>query len=186
MRWDRLKKPWSKEQCRRRYVECGDKIGIRGLAALSGIPKGTLEHWVRNELWVQQRDKYEDALKTATQEKIVEKTSEKLSDEISVVIVENYKVHKLARDYAAKMIESKAMQLSQDLKIQHSKERQAAIARHSAVEANSWSQMLKRSTDAINEIKGIKYFTDLNAAADKLQREGFEIVDPSEENKDDE
>ncbi|MFM6026046.1 MAG: hypothetical protein ACKPER_24535 [Dolichospermum sp.] len=180
MKWEKLPRPWTKEQCRRRYVECDDDIGIRGLADASGQPKGTLERWSRNELWVDQRVQYKDTLKTTVQEKIIEKTSEKISDELSEICTENYKVHKLARDYAAKIIEVKARQLAEDLKIENKQERKTAIAQHNAVEVNQWSQALKRSTDAINEIRGIKYFADINAAADKLQREGYEILDPSE------
>ncbi len=181
MKWDKLPKPWTKEQCRRRYVECDDDIGIRRLADASGQPKGTVEGWVKRELWLEQRRQYRDTLKTTVQEKTIEKTSEKISDELSEICTENYKVHKLARDYAAKIIEVKARQLAEDLKLT-GKERKEALMQHSAVEFNGWSQALKRSTDAINEIRGIKYFADINAAADRLQREGYEITDPSEVN----
>ena len=184
MRWEKLPRPWTKEQCRRRYVEADDDIGIRGLADASGQPKGTLERWSRNELWVDQRVQYRDTLKTTIQEKTIEKTSEKISDELSNIVTENYKVHKLARDYVAKIIEVKARQLQEDLKLV-GEEKKKAIAKHNAAETNQWSQALKRSTDAINEVRGIKYFIDINAAADKLSREGYEIIDPSEVNNGD-
>ena len=179
MRWEKLPRPWTKEQCRRRYVESDDDIGIRGLADASGHGKGTVEGWVRRELWLDQRRQYRDTLKTTIQEKTIEKTSEKISDELSDIVIENYKVHKLARDYVAKIIEVKARQLAEDLKLS-GEEKKKAIAQHNAAEMNQWSQMLKRSTDAINEVRGIKYFIDINAAADKLAREGYEILDPSE------
>jgi hypothetical protein len=184
LRWEKLPRPWTKEQCRRRYVEADDDIGIRGLADASGQPKGTLERWSRNELWVDQRVQYRDTLKTTIQEKTIEKTSEKISDELSDIVIENYKVHKLARDYVAKIIEVKARQLQEDLKLV-GEEKKKAIAQHNAAETNQWSQALKRSTDAINEVRGIKYFIDINAAADKLSREGYEIIDPSEVNNGD-
>jgi histone H3/H4 len=179
LRWEKLPRPWTKEQCRRRYVEADDDIGIRGLADASGQSKGTVEGWVKRELWLDQRRQYRDTLKTTIQEKTIEKTSEKISDELSDIVIENYKVHKLARDYVAKIIEVKARQLAEDLKLV-GEEKKKAIAQHNAAEVNQWSQALKRSTDAINEVRGIKYFIDINAAADKLSREGYEIIDPSE------
>lgn len=179
MRWEKLPRPWTKEQCRRRYVEADDNIGVRGLAEASGVPRSTVENWSRTELWVEQRRQYQGNLKAAIQEKTIEKTSEKISDELSDIVIENYKVHKLARDYVAKIIEVKARQLAEDLKLS-GEEKKKAIAQHNAAEMNQWSQMLKRSTDAINEVRGIKYFIDINAAADKLAREGYEILDPSE------
>ncbi|MFM6155189.1 MAG: hypothetical protein ACKPE3_19685, partial [Sphaerospermopsis kisseleviana] len=65
------------------------------------------------------------------------------------------------------------------LKIENENERKKAIAQHNASDMNQWSQSLKRSTDAINELRGIKYFAEINAAADKLTREGYEIIDPN-------
>lgn len=180
MRWEKLSRPWTKEQCRRRYVEADDNIGVRGLAEASGVSRSTVESWSRTELWVEQRRQYQGNLKAVIQEKTIEKTSEKISDELSTIVTENYKVHKLARNYIAKIIEIKAQQLQEDLQIANKQEKKKAIAQHNAAEVNQWSQALKRSTDAINEVRGIKYFIDINAAADKLAREGYEILDPSE------
>ncbi|MFM6778610.1 MAG: hypothetical protein ACKPKJ_16720, partial [Dolichospermum sp.] len=164
MKWEKLSRPWTKEQCRRRYVECDDDIGLRALSVQSGRVKSTLQRWsgerIEGRNWHEQRVHFKSSLGTVTQEKIIEKTSEKISDELSEICTENYKVHKLARDYAAKIIEVKARQLAEDLKIENKQERKTAIAQHNAVEVNQWSQALKRSTDAINEIRGIKYFAD--------------------------
>ncbi|MFN5592993.1 MAG: hypothetical protein ACK482_06010 [Aphanizomenon sp.] len=178
MKWEKLPKPWTKEQCRRRYVESEEDIGIRKLAVEAGLGKGTVEVWVRRELWVDQRRQYQDTLKTTIQVKTIQKASEKISDELSQIVIENYKVHKLARDYVAKIIEVKARQLAEDLELT-GEERKKAISLHSAPETNQWSQALQRSTSAINETRGIKYFVDVNAAADKLSREGYQIIDPS-------
>ncbi|MFM6004711.1 MAG: hypothetical protein ACKPA7_14115, partial [Sphaerospermopsis kisseleviana] len=93
MNWEELPKPWTKEQCRRRYVECEDDIGIRTLAAQAGRTKMMVEGWVKNELWLQQRKEYRYSLNMSIQEKTIEKTSEKISDELSEICTENYKVH---------------------------------------------------------------------------------------------
>lgn len=192
MKWEKLPRPWTKEQCRRRYIECGDEISFAKLADLSGVPAKTIERWAKplrgdnpSPSWKEQRGMFEGRVREAASEKIIEKTSEKISDELSDIVIENYKVHKLARDYVAKIIEVKARQLAEDLKIENRQERKSAIAQHNAAEVNQWSQALKRSTDAINEVRGIKYFSDINAAYDKLSREGYEIIDPSEVNNGD-
>ncbi|MFN6179294.1 MAG: hypothetical protein ACK4ZH_01155, partial [Dolichospermum sp.] len=96
-----------------------------------------------------------------------------------------YKVHKLTRDYVAKIIEQKARQLAEDLELP-GEERKRAISQHSAPETNQWSQALQRSTNAINETRGIKYYVDVNAAVDKLAKEGYQIIDPSKNEDDDE
>lgn len=184
MKWEDLPKPWTKEQCRRRYVESEDDIGIRRLALDAGLGKGTVEGWVRRELWVEQRRQYQDTLKTSIREKTIHKASEKISDELSQIVIENYQVHKLARDYVAKMIEIKARQLTEDLKLA-GKERAYALSKHSAAEMNQWSQALERSTRAINEIRGIRYFSDINAAKNMLTKEGYDVIDPREEEDED-
>lgn len=111
-----------------------------------------------------------------------QKSQKNQSDELAAIALENYKCHKLVRDYAAKIIELKAIQLSADLKL-HGEAREKALGKHDAEIMNQWSLILSRSTSAINELKGIKYYTDINAAADRLQREGYEILDPSQGNE---
>lgn len=185
MKWEKLPRPWTKEQCRRRYVESEEDIGIRKLAVQAGLSKGTVEGWVKRELWVDQRRRYQDTLQTTIQVKTIHRVSEKISDELSQIIIENYKVHKLTRDYVAKIIEQKARQLAEDLELT-GEERKRAISQHSAPETNQWSQALQRSTNAINETRGIKYYVDVNAAAEKLAREGYQIIDPSKDEDEDE
>lgn len=184
MKWEKLPKPWTKEQCRRRYVESDDDIGIRPLAEISGQPKGTIEVWVRRELWVEQRRQYRDTLRSTIQEKTVEKKSQKISDELSDIVAKNYEVHKLVRDYVAKLIEARARQLAEDLKLEGESKR-TALKQHNAVEINNLSQALHRSTTAINEVMGVRYYVDINTAIDRVAREGYEIVDPSKEDDED-
>lgn len=180
MKWENLPKPWTKEECRRRYIEGDDSIGIRPLAEISGNSKATIELWVRKELWVEQRTQYRNKLRSTIQKETIEKKSKKISDELSDIVAKNYEVHKLARDYVAKLIEARARQLAEDLKLEDS-HKQVALKQHNSVEINNLSQALKRSTDAINEITGLQYYIDINAATDKLTREGYEVIDPTTE-----
>lgn len=179
MDWESLPKPWSKEQCRLCYVQGHEDIGIRKLAVISGNSRPAIEGWVKSEQWVKQRADYRASLHRAINEKTIEKTSNEISDELSIICLENYKVHKLTRDYVAKIMELKARQLSEDLKITNSEDRRKAISLHNSYEINQWSQALTRSTDAINQIRGIKYFTEINTAVNKLLSAGYIILDPN-------
>lgn len=183
MKWENLPKPWTKEQCRRRYIEGDDNIGIRPLAEISGNPKRTIEVWVRKEQWVEQKKQYRNKLRSTIQKETIEKKSKKISDELSDIVAKNYEVHKLTRDYVAKLIEARARQLAEDLRLEDSR-KQLALKQHNSVEINNLSQSLKRSTDAINEITGLQYYIDINAATDKLTREGYEVIDPTTEDTD--
>jgi hypothetical protein len=177
LNWEELPKPWTKEQCRQRYVESGDDIGIRGLANLSGLNKGTVERWVRNEDWVRQRRQYCDRLKASTQEKTIEKASERLSDELADISVANYKAHKLARDYAYAIFQIKAKHLKKIQQLPDG-EQLGELKKHSGNDMNYWSLILARSTQEIAAATGLPYFVNANTAFKKLEMEGFVVLDP--------
>ena len=165
-------------------MEGGDDIGIRGLADKSGQPKGTVERWAKQELWVDQRRQYKDTLTTTVQAKTIEKTSEKLSDQLSEIAIANYNCHELLRNYAAKVVEIKARQLQEIQQLPLVEKEVMLTKHHSGYEMNYWSQILKRSTDAIAQVSGLSYYVDINAAAGRLEREGYEIIDPNNEQTD--
>lgn len=194
MHWNRLKKPWTKEQCRRRYVEGGDDIGIRGLADTSGQPKGTVERWARQELWVDQRRRYKDALTTTVQQKTLEKTSDKLSDELSEIAIANYDAHKFVRDYLLEIFRIKVEHLDriESLSSAPTEEQLAEIKLledkldkikkfHNPHELNQLSLGLGRSTQEIAASVGLPYFVNINSAYKKLETEGYVVINPGEE-----
>jgi len=187
MKWEKLPKPWSKTQCRRRYVECDDDIGIRGVAKLSGRAPSTIQKWsaelIEGRNWHQQRIHFQSSLGTTTRKKIIEKVSTEISNEFSSIVAENYQVHEMTRNYIARLISQKVAQLAQDLKLPDEYKKKA-IAKHTSVEINNLSQALKRSTDAISEILGLRYHVDMNAATQKVRGEGYEIIDPSKRDAD--
>jgi len=150
--WKKWKLPWTHDQCRRRYVEGGDNINLRRLADDSGQQKRTLERWSTKELWVDQRRQYVGSLSVATQQKTIEKTSEKLSDELSEIAATNYKIHRLARDYAASIFQIKAqhMQVVRQMPLEQQLD---AIRLSDARELNYWSMILSRATQGIAGIE---------------------------------
>lgn len=56
--WDSLEKPWTKEQCRDRYVQ-GSQIGLRKLAEVSGRRQNKLFEWSRKSDWPKQRKQFQ-------------------------------------------------------------------------------------------------------------------------------
>ncbi|KYC42109.1 hypothetical protein WA1_19100 [Scytonema hofmannii PCC 7110] len=179
--WTRWAKPWNSTQCRRRYVEGGDKIGIRQLAKDSGVPKGTLEKWCRDEDWVTKRGQFQDSVETTVREKTVEKVSEKLSDELADIAIANYQSHKKVRDYVNKLFDLKIMSLTVDLLNENLTTEQGLemMKKHRADEINLLSLALARATQEIAAATGLEYHISLKSATKKLSSEGFQVIDPS-------
>lgn len=188
--WDSLPKPWSKEECRRRYVESSDSISFSKLAQASGVGESTLFRWstegAKNgqEGWVAQREVYQRELRELTRSKTLEQTSSKLSAELSRTAVECYKPHKTLLTYATKVIDLKMRRLrgleNRDQEIIDKELK----TNHIASELDYWSKIVARSTEAISRLTGLEYYVNLNAAAAKVESEGYTIVDPSEDDKD--
>lgn len=91
MKWENLPKPWTKEQCRRRYIEGDDNIGIRPLAEISGNPKRTIEVWVRKEQWVEQKKQYRNKLRSTIQKETIEKKSKKYQMNFQILLPKTMK-----------------------------------------------------------------------------------------------
>lgn len=179
MIWDNWTRPWSREQCKIRYVQ-GDRASIRQMVLYSGRSKSSIERWREEDRWEDERGQFQEKLKTVTQEKTLEKASDKLSDELSEVAIANYKAHKLARDYALAVFQIKARHLK---KIQSLPEEQQfdALKSHSASELNYWSLILARSTQEIANSTGLAYYININTSAKKLEQEGYVVLDPRQD-----
>ena len=72
--WANLSRPWSRDDCRDRYV-IGDKIGLRKLAEISGGSFKTIAEWSTGDKWTESRKRFQDGVRT--------KTDDILSDKIS-------------------------------------------------------------------------------------------------------
>ena len=188
--WDALPKPWTKEQCCRRYVEGGDDIGIRGLVEISGVSKGNLCNWSIEGRdtecggWVEQRLKFESDIREATRQKTIAKTSDTNSADIGGIRDACYKPHKLLIEYAAWMIRLKIKKLKALEGASDAVTDQEIKKNHNGYEINYWSLILTRSTDSLYKLTGMEYDTNINAAAAKLESEGFIISDPSDAGND--
>lgn len=186
MDWDSWSKPWSREQCKIRYVQ-GDRISLRGMARASGRSKSSMERWSAEDTWEDERSQYQTSVKTATREKTIEKASERLSEELADIAIANFKAHKLARDYALTIFKIKAMHLKQiqeRMQLQEIDPEQLSAEikkHHNAAEMNFWSHILSRSTQEISAATGLPYYVNINTSAKKLEQEGYVVLDPRQE-----
>lgn len=73
--WESLSKPWSREDCRDRYV-MGSKIGLRKLVEISGIDRRSLERWSSADKWPEKRRQFGGEVAAKTQEAVIEALSE--------------------------------------------------------------------------------------------------------------
>ena len=171
--WDNWTKPWSREQCKERYVR-GDKISIRQIALASGRAKSSMERWRQDDNWEDDRRQYQVQLGTSVTEKAIEKTSERLSDEIADIAIANYQAHKMVRDYVVELIQIRVAALEEDKK-RDDLNMAAILKKHGAESLNYLSLALARATQEIATVTGLQYHVDINAAIRRIEREGLGI-----------
>jgi len=101
---DNEPKPWSRETCRRRYVE-GSPIGLRGLSKLSGVSFGKLTEWSRkdkldpeNRTWPKQREHYQVEIRSKSQQKSADAISDKYAEQNAKAIEQHIDLSSRYRD----------------------------------------------------------------------------------------
>lgn len=140
--WDKWAKPWTREQCDRRYVQGNPAVSIRALVHDSGVPKSSLEVWSKQDDWKTRRRQYQDKLRTQTEEKTIEKTSDRLSDELSDIAVEHFKAYKLYRQLS----EIQASYLMRQCEQQDDPDLvERTLKALNPIAINAWSLVLDRS-----------------------------------------
>jgi hypothetical protein len=90
---ENMSKRWSKEQCRRRYVE-GDRIGLEDLAIESGVSIATLKRWSCSEevRWPNQKRRFDTEVKLLSHKKSVDRVSGVLAISNEQVIAKHLKI----------------------------------------------------------------------------------------------
>ncbi|NJM23751.1 MAG: hypothetical protein HC907_36695 [Richelia sp. SM1_7_0] len=127
-----------------------------------------------------ERRHYQDTLRTVTQQKVLDKTSEKLSDNLVGIAVDNYEVHKLEREVAHSVLKIKSQLLAlidpNQLDVEEIVE---ILKKIDGCDTNYWSLILSRSTAGISNSTGLSNFVNVNAAFKRIEQEGFVIIDPA-------
>jgi hypothetical protein len=169
------KKKWSKEECRDRYVR-GEKIGQRELSKQSGRHETVIARWCSQEKWVQQRQQYVSRLQVETESKTIQKTSDRLSDELAKLNEEHIKGSELFRKMAqqfAGIMAAEIQNSSNEKRFEKltDKEFSLAIQRYSTIFATA-VQLQRQAT-------GMQYL-DLDKAVSEVIKAGYDVSESEE------
>jgi hypothetical protein len=102
--WDDRAKPWPESVCRDRYVE-GDRVGLRQLSEMSGVPFRTLAYWSKNSDWTKQRETFCVTVATKAQRKSLERVSDELADRSTELVKAHLKALENQRTISARFFE---------------------------------------------------------------------------------
>jgi len=167
------KKKWTREECRRRYVE-GEKISFRTLSQESGRTLSLLGRWSKADGWVEEREQYQNKLRTKTVAKTIEKTSDRLSEELAKRNedhVKGYEVFRAIANQFNKALLTELQASGDKLKLLDDK----------SVSFQRYVTGYKMAVEGERVALGMEYL-DINKAIAKLVRDGFEVVEPEDEN----
>ncbi len=169
-------KKWSKEECRDRYVT-GEKIGIRSLAKLANVNLSTIGKWCSHGNWKAERDRYQIELRSQTEAKTIEKTSDRLSDELTKLNEEHIKGSELFRKMAQQFAGILATEIQNSTNPERvrkltDKEFTLAVQRYSNVFATA-VQLQRQAT-------GMHYL-DLDKAVSQVIKAGYDVSEPQED-----
>lgn len=103
---DNEPKPWSRETCRRRYVE-GTAIGLRGLSKISGVAFNKLTEWSRkdkldpeNRTWPKQREHYQVEIRSKSLQKSTDAIADLYAEQNTKALEQHIKLSTSQRDLA--------------------------------------------------------------------------------------
>lgn len=163
--------PWSKEECRDRYVR-GTAISLRQLAPIAGIPLNTLTCWCRKDGWVGQRKQVQDKLTAETDHKTIEKTSDRNSD----LAVEHLNSYQSARRVIDAYFRWQSQKIEEVKDIPERLEAELKSIRPSNI--NFWLLALERAINGERLAAGLEWENVPKAIA-FLERLGYVVADPT-------
>ncbi len=165
---------WSREECRIRYVQ-GDEIGLRSLSKLANRPNSTVSRWCAEDNWTEERDRYWVELRAQTEQKTIEKTSDRLSDEWAKINEEHLKGSELFRKLAIQL----TMALGADFQQSRNK---AKVAKDKNVylSIQKYGSLYKEMVGLERRALGMDYM-DINTAIAKVIHEGYDVSEPAED-----
>lgn len=159
---------WSKEECRKKYIEDAT-VSLKAISILSGVPKPTLEKWSKEGNWVLDKKEYHKNSNNNN------KTNQELSD----IATNNYKVHYQLLAYAAKIVQYKIADLARVDSLPPDERMDYIKAEHDPHDMDAWSRIIFRATEAISKVTGLQYYSDVNAAIKRIEKEGLGVIDLS-------
>lgn len=146
---------------------------MRTLSQKSERTLSLLGRWAKEDNWVGQREQYQDKLRTKTAAKTLEKTSDRISEELAKRNEDHVKGYEVFRAIATQFNKAllTELQASEDkLKLLDAK----------SVSFQRYATGYKLAVEGERAALGMEYL-DINKAIAKLLRDGFEVVEPEDE-----
>ena len=189
---DTNRRQWTQKESRDRYV-MGDEITTRELAKLANRDPATIGRWSSADNWVEQRKQFANRMQTTTESKIIEKTSDRISDDLSELNEEHVKgcelFRKMSQQFAG-ILANHIQTSSKDIRfaLVTEKEFTLALQRYSGIFATSLQlERQALAMDYLNLDKAIAKTMDaglevsnpsLDLMAQQLQEAGFTVMPP--------
>lgn len=179
--WDNLPKPWSIKQCCDRYV-MGDRIALRTLASVSGVPHSTIAHNCAADNWRAKRSKIREAVDFQT----IDLVAAQIAGKTAEILNSHYEAENEIFDMANAIVGLIAIQLKQMEeqfeKSQDSDDRSSKDIYQLQSLISSLNTAQNTIAGAINgqrKALGLDY-EDLNYAVASVRRSGLEVVGRSD------
>ena len=144
---------------------------------MSGRSLSVVGRWASEDNWAQKKERYQNDLRTATREKAIEKTSDRLSDEWARVNEEHLKGTEVFRKMALQFGVALGNQFSQaspeaKAKLAASKNLSMSVKRYGSI----YRDMVNLERQAL----GMEYM-DSNKAIAKVISDGYDVIEPVDE-----
>lgn len=165
--------PWTKEECRDRYVR-GSQISLRRLAQESGNKYKTINDWSRFDIpkWSEQRKDFQAEVRLKSDNKMVES----LSDRTSNLTVQHLDSYQSARRVVDTYFAFLNRRIDEVKDIPERLEAELKSIRASNI--NFMMLSLERAINGERTAAGLEWENVPKAIA-FLQRQGYQIVDPT-------
>lgn len=168
-------KKWSREQCRTRYVQ-GEKIGIRTLSKLANRSHGTVGTWSSEDNWTGERERYHNELRTKTEEKVIEATSDRLADELVKMNEEHIRGAELFRKMSQQFAGILATEIQQ---INQSDRSKTIINKEFSLALQRYSGIFATAVQLQRQATGMQYL-DLDKAVSEVIKAGYDVSEPQD------
>lgn len=171
-----VERPWNKERARERYIYGNDDISLVELAKESKIELKLLQKWCSVNSWVAERDKYALELRRIIHNKILERESEAICQDLIGLAKCHLAKHRKFSDFAERWIDAKIEEANLAKAESREKER-AFLASLNPDQFDKIHLALSRAIDGERKSTGLDLEINPNTAIQVLAKLGYTIIE---------
>ena len=141
---------------------------------MSNVNLSTIGLWCSRGNWKAERDRYQIALRSETEAKTIEKTSDRLSDELAKLNEEHIKGSELFRKMAqqfAGILATEIQNCSPEGRVKKLTDKEFTLA------INRYANVFATAVALQRQATGMQYL-DINTAIEQVTRNGYEVSEP--------